>query len=274
MNKMKFIITYILLSLALVFIGGNMALEADQLKAINDIPEDAWKKLSQYTIFFGHQSVGYNILEGINDVMKENKEFKLRVIETTNPNDLTTPAFAHSRVGENRLSQSKLDSFSEYLSNGIGKKTDIAFIKFCYVDINKGTDIEEMFDYYKTVMEDLKQKFPDVTFVHFTVPLTYDEKGIKATAKKILGRTVRGYGDNIKRNQYNELLKSEYGDKEPVFDIAAIESTALDGQRNARTKDGYTYYAMFEQYTDDGGHLNEQGRKIVAEQLLIFLSEL
>jgi len=33
-------------------------------------------------------------------------------------------------------------------------------------------------------------------------------------------------------------------------------------------------FIMLPQYTTDGGHLNEEGRKIVAEQLLIVLAEL
>ena len=34
------------------------------------------------------------------------------------------------------------------------------------------------------------------------------------------------------------------------------------------------YYSMAPEYTTDGGHLNETGRKRVAEQLLIFLANL
>ena len=40
------------------------------------------------------------------------------------------------------------------------------------------------------------------------------------------------------------------------------------------TKDGENYYSLVPDYTDDGGHLNEKGRKIVAEQLLILLANL
>ena len=38
------------------------------------------------------------------------------------------------------------------------------------------------------------------------------------------------------------------------------------------TVTGKTYYSLISEYTRDGGHLNERGRKIVAEQLLIFLT--
>ena len=39
-------------------------------------------------------------------------------------------------------------------------------------------------------------------------------------------------------------------------------------------KHGKTFYAMAPEYTYDGGHLNELGRKKVAEQLLILLANL
>ncbi len=70
------------------------------------------------------------------------------------------------------------------------------------------------------------------------------------------------------------MLIKQYEGKEPIFDIAKIESTFPDGTRSSFTKDGKTYYSMVPEYTYDGGHLNETGRKKVAEQLLILLAQL
>ena len=70
------------------------------------------------------------------------------------------------------------------------------------------------------------------------------------------------------------MLKKEYEDKEPILDIAKIESTFPNGTRSLFTKDGKTYYSMAPEYTYDGSHLNETGRKKVAEQLLIFMANL
>ncbi|MBW2608023.1 MAG: hypothetical protein JRD05_10355 [Deltaproteobacteria bacterium] len=70
------------------------------------------------------------------------------------------------------------------------------------------------------------------------------------------------------------MLRKEYDGKEPVFDIAKIESTFPNGTRCSFTKDGKTYYSMVPEYTYDSGHLNETGRKKVAEQLLILLAQL
>jgi hypothetical protein len=59
-----------------------------------------------------------------------------------------------------------------------------------------------------------------------------------------------------------------------IIDIAKIESTYPDGSRCSFTMDGKTYYSMVPEYTSDGGHLNETGRKKVAEQFLILPANL
>ena len=82
------------------------------------------------------------------------------------------------------------------------------------------------------------------------------------------------YDANIKRNEFNKLIRKEYAGKEPVFDLAEMESTHPDGRRGAFSKDGKTYYSMIPDYTHDGGYLNEKGRKKDSEQLLILLANL
>jgi hypothetical protein len=57
------------------------------------------------------------------------------------------------------------------------------------------------------------------------------------------------YSENIKRNQYNEMLIKEYKGKEPILDIAGIESTKPDGSRQSFELDGVTYYSMVPEYT-------------------------
>jgi hypothetical protein len=66
----------------------------------------------------------------------------------------------------------------------------------------------------------------------------------------------------------------QYLDKEPVFDLAMVESTYSNGSRQKFRYKGKTYHALIPEYSHDGRHLNENGRKIVAEQLLILLANL
>ena len=99
------------------------------------------------------------------------------------------------------------------------------------------------------------------------------ETGVKSMVKQLLGRPLRGYDDNIKRTHFNEMLRNELGKNEPVFDLAAVEATPADGRRLTFAKRGNQFQALVPAYTDDGGHLNEQGRLAVAEQFLITLAK-
>ncbi|MFW6139298.1 MAG: SGNH/GDSL hydrolase family protein [Spirochaetota bacterium] len=245
-------------------------------KSINDIQNTSWERVAGYTIFFGHQSVGYNIIDGIQDILNENKNgnIHLNIVETADAEDFTAPVFAHARVGTNTQPISKVDAFARVIKDGIGSKADIAFFKLCYVDFDAESNVHKVFDYYKTKMAELKKRYPRLTFVHVTVPLTTCQTGLKAAVKKILGRSLWGYEDNIKRNQFNDLLRKQYSEDNLLFDLALIESTFPDGTRNVQKKDSQSFYALVPEYTDDGGHLNEKGRRIVAEQLLVFLAGL
>jgi hypothetical protein len=243
--------------------------------SIKDVPASGWKKLAKRKIYFGHQSVGFNIVHGIKDVMRENPTIKLNIVETSNPQDLNNPIFAHSRIGKNVDPESKIDAFGNFMENGIGNRANIAFFKLCYVDITDNTDLKAVFGKYETAMTRLKNKYPQTTFVHVTVPLQSIRTSWKTWVKKLIGKKdIWEYGNNVGRNEFNILLRKQYGGKEPFFDLAKIESTHQNGSRSLFDMDGKIYSSLVPEYTYDGGHLNELGRKIVAEQLLIFLANL
>ena len=206
--------------------------------------------------------------------MKEYPEIKLNIVETADQSDFKIGLFAHSRVGKNVDPKSKIDEFTRFINEGIGQKGDVAALKFCFVDIGTRSNVENILTHYSGSMTKLKNTYPEITIVHFTEPLTSVQTGPKAWIKKIIGRPIGGVDDNIKRNEYNEMLLRKYNGKEPVFDIARIQSTFPDGTRATFIRDGKTYYYLVPDYTYDGGHLNEKGRKIVAEQLLILLANL
>ncbi|BBO81325.1 hypothetical protein DSCO28_18910 [Desulfosarcina ovata subsp. sediminis] len=243
-------------------------------KNLNDVPDTTWDKLSKKSFYFGHQSVGYNILDGVRDIMKDYPEIKLKIVESTDPAALTSGVLAHSRVGKNTQPETKINDFSRYIEGGIGKKADAAALKFCYVDILANADPEKLFAEYESEIEKIRNTFPNLTIIHFTAPLTTLQTGPKAWVKKIIGRSLGGAKENINRHTYNELLRAKYQGKEPILDIAKIESTNSDGTRYSFEVDGKTYYSLVPEYTSDGGHLNEIGRKKVAEQLILLLANL
>ena len=93
----------------------------------------------------------------------------------------------------------------------------------------------------------------------------------KIRLKLLLGQNVWEFEDNVKRNEYNRLLLAEYKGKEPVFDIARLEATAPNERLTRFQYHDDEYLAVNPEYSDDGGHLNKVGRKIIAENLLLFL---
>jgi hypothetical protein len=274
MLNIKILILVLTLTIFSSCKGEKIVEKSTPFPRIKDVPASTWEKLSQKKIYFGHQSVGYNIIDGIKDVMKENPQIKLNIVETSNPADLNSGIFAHSTIGKNMDPKSKVDEFVTFMENGIGNKTDIVALKYCYVDVMKDSDVEKIFTDYVASISQLKMKYPGLIVIHYTVPLTSIQTGLKAWIKKIMGRAIDSIDDNIKRNEYNGMLLKRYEGKEPVFDLALIESTLPDGTRMSLIKDEKIYYSLVPAYTNDGGHLNERSRKIVAEQFLIFLSKL
>lgn len=267
---------------SLLLLGCNTAERNEKkiiMHGIQDVSIEQWEKLSQKKIFFGHQSVGYNIMDGVASLAREYHQLaRLNIAETATPNDLSTAFFAHYRVGENRNPKSKNNDFRQLLDGGLGSKVDWAFLKYCYVDITASTNVDKVFEDYQATFAALEEKYPAIKFIHITIPLKSIAPGgftakSKELIKNILGRATGKPEDNINRNKFNELLKARYTN-EYLFDLATIESTRPDGSRSDFVHEGRRYFAMEEKYTDDGGHLNRIGQRVVAEQLLIFLAKL
>lgn len=231
------------------------------------------QKVSEKTIFFGHQSVGWNILHGVEDVLKQQPEAKLTIQEAESIDSGQGPAFIHATIGENYDPISKLQAFDQLIRGGIGDRVDIAFMKFCYVDFNKDTDVEQLFTSYKQTLDDLSKAYPQTTFAYVTTPLMAPDPGVKGLLKSLLGRNEDRLA-NDKRHQFNELMRREYGATGRLFDLAAVEATYPDGKVCTFSVNGEAVPCLIVDYTNDGGHLNELGRQVLAGQLLKFLAAL
>jgi hypothetical protein len=261
---------------AVVFTGCDKkaptALNVD-LSALKEVPLQKWKVLLSKSIYFGHQSVGFNLMDGIAAIIKEEPEIAFIIKETTAPSDLRPAVWAHSEIGKNRFPQQKFDDFKRVMERGLGTKTDIAFLKLCYVDVMKGTDVQEVFDQYKKTMADLKKSFPRVQFIYFTVPLTSYENSLSARIKRALGRSIPGDDDNIARDHFNKLVRAEFGLTGNLFDIARIEATGVDDRIEMHEKNGVEFPSMAPEWTYDGGHFTAEGSKMLACEFLLFLAD-
>ncbi len=224
--------------------------------------------LSSKKIFFGHASVGYNITAGLEQICVE--PCALTILEIKDGQAPRESGFYHKVNGKNFDPKGKCDAFRTFLmEDNRGEKFDIAFFKFCFVDITRQTDIKDVMNYYMDTVDSLKKHFPDLTIVHVTTPLSVHAWGLKGWLKNLLVDDL----DNVKRNQFNYLLIETYKNQDPIFDLAKVESTKSDNKRSGFTYKGQTYYSLYRQYSNDGGHLNEYASKLAAVELLHVLTE-
>lgn len=266
---------YVIVALAIPACGGSQVKDSTvKTNDINEIDPDAWQHLAEKRIFFGHQSVGGNIVEGVERLMQEHPQIHLNVKVAASAQDVDGPMFAHSAIGKNRDPQSKIADFADKMDAGLGTDVDIALMKFCYVDISGDTDVNAMFDEYTKTMDELERKYPNVTFVHSTVPLQVASSPLKDRIKKMIGKPRYQHEANINRNRFNQLLSEKYQGNSPVFDLAGYESIVGPGKRAAFKQDGDTYLTLNPAYSSDGSHLNATGQVAMATEFLVFLQSL
>jgi hypothetical protein len=236
--------------------------------AMDDQLKHDLETVGNMRVYFGHQSVGMNILQGLKEISAEAGSSTLKLVSPEEARKLSGPFFAESTIGKNGKPNVKCDAFRDVINQeGFGDSLDVAFLKFCYVDIRAITKVDEMFAYYKQTVLELQKKYPKLTFMHITAPLTTRSAGWKRFIKGILGRDDSSDLEAYKRSAYNDMILQEYG-KAVVFDLAGVESTESDGTRSSFELEGKTVYTLLPEFTDDGGHLNEKGQRVAAREIL------
>jgi hypothetical protein len=226
--------------------------------------------VARQRILFGHQSVGGNVLDGIRDLAAR-LGVSVRITETETVGAVGPSTLAHAWVGENGYPVRKLEAF-ERAFGPAPATVQIALVKFCYADITAETNVESLFGRYRATINRLQAKHPATTFVHVTVPLTDVQTGPKALVKWLLGRPPYGALENMRREEYNALLRQAFAGREPVFDLARVESTAPDGTAVSTEWKGRRTAILASAFTDDGSHLNEAGRVRAARELISVLA--
>jgi hypothetical protein len=207
-------------------------------------------------IFFGHQSVGRDILAGIAMVAPS-----LRIVSLDATPD--GPALIEASIGKNEHPASKDRAFLEALA-GLGP-VDVALYKYCYVDISLETDVHALFAGYAQTLEQAP-----VPVVPVTLPLTAVEPGWKRWLKRVAGRPTQA-ALNAKRMEFNGMLRERFADG-AIVDLARLESTRDDGSRCLTRVDGADVECLVPEFSDDGSHLNDRGRVHVARAFLQALS--
>jgi len=221
-------------------------------------------------VYFGHQSVGGNIVAGLQDLTREVGAGPA-IVELGRDVAPHGPVFLHAEIGENGRPLTKLASFVKNLEQLAPDAVDVAAMKFCYLDFPKADDPSVLLDEYAARIAELRGRYPHTAFLHITAPLKAPE-GMKGVFKWLVGYAYP-VDENIRRNQFNALLRKRF-DAEPLFDLAGVESTGPDGARSVFQADGATYEQLVPDYTTDGGHLNTYGRQMAARALVTSLAQL
>ena len=134
-HKKRFTLIFLfLVSLLIIFAFNGERKMQDQLvtsisnSALEEISDSAWEKLSSQRILFGHKSVGYNIIKGVEDLIEKHPQITLRVIENTEPWEINTPGLIHFQVGKNTQPITKIEEFSQIIHTTEKQQNiDIAF---------------------------------------------------------------------------------------------------------------------------------------------------
>lgn len=247
--------------------AAHAAALAPALERLDALTSAERTRLAARRIWFGHQSVGQNIICGVRAILAARPALGLRVIAGDGPSPDREPALVHGRLGANLDPGSKLGGFAERLENAVGTWADLALFKYCYADVHAATDVAELFERHVRVYRELSERFPHAKLLHCTVPLTAPPSLARRWAKRLLGKPVREFADNTKRAEFNALLRAHCGDGGSVVDIARAESTRPDG---GLERDGT---ALYRGYTADRGHLNDAGALTVAAEFLITLAK-
>ena len=229
--------------------------------------------LAALRIYFAHQSVGSNVVAGLERIGRDTPGLGLRTVLTRDPELLTgAPAFVHFLAGRNGDPASKNADFIRMLDRRPKRDSAIAMLKYCYIDASSSMSAAEIFAAYQGTIATVRQRHPDVRIVHATMPLTTVETGAKAAVKRAFGRIEDNRAEAVKRHRFNQLMRGAYATKEPLFDIAALEARRPDGSPSFFIADGEAIPTLARELTWDGGHLNDVGQRLAAEALVEVLA--
>lgn len=225
-------------------------------------------------LFFGHQSVGADLLCGLTELKEDIGAPVPELVELTEF-ECTQSNFTlvHTRVGTNGDPVSKLIAFRQLLDSSKLSTVDAALLKFCYVDVTTLSAARSLVNTYASFMEELTKRHSRLRIVHCTIPLRLLPSGPYAFLRRAMGHQHPQYQANLAREWFNEQLRSEHAGDD-LFDLALLESTSRSGQRCMHDIGGDRVPSLAPEWTSDGGHLNECGRKMLATEFFNFLSAL
>jgi hypothetical protein len=241
--------------------GGRTATyDATTLSGEAQLGAADWTLLAQHRYFFGHQSVGTNLLQGFEALGQADERYRVTLqYAYQGLSDLKGPGLFDKGVGTNFQPYEKISGFDDQVRGElkVGDNVDIAFFKLCYVDISETTDVQALAQAYATEMNALQAAFPHTTFLWTTAPLTSASDAA-----------------NVRRNQYAQAIRAlASSSSRPLFDLAALEAVSADGSRCQFQSGGSTHDRLCPEWAAAAGdaHLNLTASQRFAKVLALGL---
>ncbi|NUP09567.1 MAG: hypothetical protein HOW73_26275 [Polyangiaceae bacterium] len=209
--------------------------------AFDALGQEDLKRLRGARIFFGHQSVGNNLIDAAKAL-----GYGFRHVDSDA--DFAMAGLGEAPVLDNHDPHRKVRSFAELLvEKKVAERADLAGFKLCYVDFESSMKVAGLREAYTAKMDELRAAYPKLRLFHVTPPLT-----------------TTGHAENRARLDFGDWLKTTYGNRDVVVDLAAIESEMPDGK--LCTSNGVR--SLCRDYASDSGHLKAEGATRGAKALL------
>lgn len=243
-----------LLALAFASAAAAQVVDHGDVEELAALPQCALDGVGAQRWLFTHASVGGNMVAGLDDLAAlDPVRFQLATVgvgyddgglAAEAPPATTVPGTVYDCQRGNPGWQDKFAIFDNSVRNAgwHADAVDAVLDKLCYID--EGASAAA----YLASMDALAVSYPTTAVVYATMPLTTGEDA-----------------DNVLRNQYNEAVRAHCtAIGALLYDLADIEAHAPDGTEQTFESGGGTWQKLFSGYTDDGGHLDVDGRQRAA----------
>lgn len=246
-------------------------LTADEvdLAPLDAVAPSTWEALRSKRIYFGHQSVGSNIIAGVEEILRRKPNIGLRVAKAEGADRFAQSGLIHGPIGKNEDIEAKVRDFESIVTAPEAAALDMALMKFCYADLKRHEDYVKIVTLYEAMIDRVAASRPTLRVLHMTVPLTGIAPGPKGRVKRLIGRVP--LNENLLREMHEGWLRDL--DREGTFSVGHVESLQRDDAQAMLVDDeGLTHPCLATCLTNDGGHLNEGGSVLVAREFLLFLA--
>jgi hypothetical protein len=211
-------------------------------------------------VFFGHQSIGANTVEGMASL-----GFGDPWVHWAFPEDADYNGgayFGQQMIGENRHPAGKVDAFRSFMiDDAYGGRVDMAGFKLCFQDfeadgdgdaVSNAPELALLQARYAATIDDVRAAYPDVVLFHVTPPL--------------VAAAEWSADQNATRVALGDWQKQTYGATDVIFDLQDVESTDPSTQQRCTALGAWALCDA--NAADDHSHLSTGGKERVAKALM------